>query len=153
YELARRAEFTLVKTMLDKALGKLKPDEQPVLHSDQGWHYRMAAYHHQLRENGLQQSLSRTGNCRDNAVMENVFGHLKAELYYLHRFDNVEHLAIELESYIEYYSPSRLREHLKGLSPVEYRPQALKAAGIYLVQLLGVSSRWCAPYHRMTSGI
>ncbi|WP_163362232.1 DDE-type integrase/transposase/recombinase, partial [Escherichia coli] len=53
YALARRAEFTLVKTMLDKALGKLKPDEQPVLHSDQGWHYRMAAYQHQLREKGI----------------------------------------------------------------------------------------------------
>ncbi|WP_440524876.1 IS3 family transposase [Serratia sarumanii] len=128
YALARRAEFTLVKTMLDKALGKLKPDEQPVLHSDQGWHYRMAAYQHQLREKGIKQSMSRKGNCLDNAVMENFFGHLKAELYYLQRFDNVEHLAKEIENYIDYYNHSRLREKLKGLSPVEYRTQAMKAA-------------------------
>lgn len=128
YELARRAEFRLVKTMVDKALDKLKPGEQPLLHSDQGWHYRMAAYQHQLRENGIKQSMSRKGNCLDNAVMENFFGHLKAELYYLQRFDNVEHLAQEIEHYIDYYNHSRLREKLKGLSPVEYRTQAMKAA-------------------------
>ncbi|CAH3519439.1 hypothetical protein AI2618V1_3792, partial [Serratia marcescens] len=128
YELARRAEFRLVKSMLDKALSTLKPGEQPVLHSDQGWHYRMEAYQHQLREHGIEQSMSRKGNCLDNAVMENFFGHLKAELYYLQRFDNVEHLAKEIEHYIDYYNHDRLREKLKGLSPVEYRTQAMKAA-------------------------
>ncbi|MFI8057261.1 IS3 family transposase, partial [Serratia marcescens] len=92
------------------------------------WHYRMAAYQHQLREKGIKQSMSRKGNCLDNAVMENFFGHLKAELYYLQRFDNVEHLAKEIENYIDYYNHSRLREKLKGLSPVEYRTQAMKAA-------------------------
>lgn len=128
YELARRAAFRLVKTMLDKALNILKPGEKPLLHSDQGWHYRMAAYQHQLREHGIEQSMSRKGNCLDNAVMENFFGHLKAELYYLQRFDNVEHLAKEIEHYIDYYNHDRLREKLKGLSPVEYRTQAMKAA-------------------------
>lgn len=128
YALARRAEFTLVKTMLDKALGTLKEGERPLLHSDQGWHYRMAAYQHRLRENGIEQSMSRKGNCLDNAVMENFFGHLKAELYYLQRFDNVEHLSQEIKSYIDYYNHSRIREKLKGLSPVEYRTQAMQAA-------------------------
>ena len=128
YEVARRAEYRLVKSMLDKALHILKPGEKPLLHSDQGWHYRMAAYQHQLREHGIEQSMSRKGNCLDNAVMENFFGHLKAELYYLQRFDNVEHLAKEIENYIDYYNHNRLREKLKGLSPVEFRTQAMKAA-------------------------
>ena len=70
----------------------------------------MEAYQHQLREHGIEQSMSRKGNCLDNAVMENFFGHLKAELYYLQRFDNVEHLAKEIEHYIDYYNHDRLRE-------------------------------------------
>ncbi|WP_129543134.1 IS3 family transposase [Serratia sp. 1D1416] len=128
YEVARRAEFRLVKKMLDKAVCRIKPGEQLLLHSDQGWHYQMAAYQHALRVNGVKQSMSRKGNCLDNAVMENFFGHLKAELYYLQRFDSVEHLAQEIDAYIDYYNYHRIRQKLKGLSPVEYRTQASKAA-------------------------
>jgi putative transposase len=88
----------------------------------------MAVYQHQLQENGIEQSMSRKGNCLDNAVMENFFGHLKAELYYLQRFESVEHLSQEIETYIDYYNNRRIKQKLKGLSPVEYRTQALMVA-------------------------
>jgi putative transposase len=88
----------------------------------------MAAYQHQLQENGIEQSMSRKGNCLDNAVMENFFGHLKAELYYLQRFESVEQLSEEIETYIDYYNNRRIKQKLKGLSPVEYRTQALMVA-------------------------
>ncbi len=128
YEMSRKPVFSLVKTMLDKALSTLKTEEKPLLHSDQGWHYQMAAYQHQLQENGIEQSMSRKGNCLDNAVMENFFGHLKAELYYLQRFESVEQLSEEIDMYIDYYNNHRIKQKLKGLSPVEYRTQALMVA-------------------------
>lgn len=128
YEMSRKPLFSLVKTMLDKAFSTLKTEERPLLHSDQGWHYQMSVYQHQLREKGIEQSMSRKGNCLDNAVMENFFGHLKAELYYLQRFENVEQLSQEIEKYIDYYNNRRIKQKLKGLSPVEYRTQALMAA-------------------------
>jgi putative transposase len=126
--MSRKPLFSLVKTMLDKALSTLKTNEKPLLHSDQGWHYQMAVYQHQLQENGIEQSMSRKGNCLDNAVMENFFGHLKAELYYLQRFESVEQLSQEIETYIDYYNNHRIKQKLKGLSPVEYRTQALMVA-------------------------
>ncbi|VEA66741.1 Integrase core domain [Serratia plymuthica] len=127
YEVAQKPAFTLVKTMLNKALSTLATGEHPLLHSDQGWQYQMAAYQHELRSHGIEQSMSRKGNCLDNAVMENFFGHLKAELYYLQHFDNVEQLSQEIVSYIDYYNNLRIKQKLKGLSPVEYRTQALRA--------------------------
>lgn len=81
-----------------------------------------------LKTQGILQSMSRSGNCLDNAVMENFFGILKTELLYLQRFDSVEHLAKEIEAYIYYYNNKRIKAKLKGLSPVEYRTQSAKAS-------------------------
>ncbi|MDQ7208728.1 IS3 family transposase [Serratia fonticola] len=57
--------------------------------------------------------------------MENFFGHLKAELYHLQRFKNVEQLSQEIEKYIDYFNNRRIKQKLKDMSPVEYRTQAL----------------------------
>jgi putative transposase len=71
--------------------------------------------------------MSRKGNCYDNAVMENFFGHLKSELFYCNRFDTVEDFATALEAYIHWYNNERISTTLKSLSPVQYRAQALAA--------------------------
>ena len=55
---------------------------KPILHSNQGWQYQMVGYQAILRENGIQQSISRKGNCLDNSTMESFFGRLKTEYYY-----------------------------------------------------------------------
>ncbi|EQB4819442.1 transposase, partial [Citrobacter amalonaticus] len=68
------------------------------------------------------------GNCLDNAVMENFFGTLKSECFYLSQFSNISELRKAIEDYIRYYNNERISLKLKGLSPVEYRAQALKAA-------------------------
>ena len=60
--------------------------------------------------------------------MENFFGLLKSELLYLQEFESMEHFIKELEEYIEYYNHKRIKEKLKGLSPVDYRIQSLKAS-------------------------
>ncbi|MBW7387474.1 DDE-type integrase/transposase/recombinase, partial [Escherichia coli] len=71
---------------------KLNPHEHPVLHSDQGWQYRMRRYQNILKEHGIKQSMSRKGNCLDNAVVECFFGTLKSECFYLDEFSNISEL-------------------------------------------------------------
>ena len=80
-----------------------------------------------LQKKGLRQSMSRKGNCLDNAVMENFFGLLKSELLYLQEFRSMEHFKQELVEYLDYYNNRRIKAKLKGLKPALHRPQALSA--------------------------
>lgn len=127
FETSKRPVFALVGDMLKKALRKLRPGEQPILHSDQGWQYRMPAYQRALREKSVVQSMSRKGNCLDNAAMESFFAVLKTEFFYLNKFNSVDELQAGLKKYIRYYNHDRIKTKLKGLSPVQYRTQPLAA--------------------------
>lgn len=60
--------------------------------------------------------------------MENFFGLLKSELFYLHNFESIDYFKQELEEYIYYYNHTRIKAKLKGMSPVQYRTHALQAA-------------------------
>ncbi len=127
YQTSRRPELSLVQRMLHQAFVRLKKSDRPLLHSDQGWHYQHPAYRALLAGQALTQSMSRKGNCLDNAAMESFFGTLKAEYFHLNRFDSVEQLQQGLKCYIHYYNHERIKMKLKGLSPVQYRAQALSA--------------------------
>ena len=113
----------MVTTMLDKAFAKIPAGTSLILHSDQGWQYQRM-----LREKGIRQSMSRKGNCLDNAVIENSFGLLKSELLYLQEFQSMEHFKQELIEYLDYYNNHRIKAKLKGLPPAIHRQQALSAA-------------------------
>lgn len=125
FQMARRPSFDLVDSMLKKAFSKLHPMERPLLHSDQGWQYQMPAYRRQLQQRELTQSMSRKGNCHDNAAMESFFGTLKSEMFYLESFTNLDQLETSISEYIYYYNHIRIKQKLKGLSPVQYRTQPL----------------------------
>jgi len=127
FETSKRPVFDLVSSMLKKALSRLEPHDKPMLHSDQGWQYRMPAYQRQLQDRQLVQSMSRKGNCLDNAAMESFFAVLKSEFFHLKKFGSVEELRDGLADYIHYYNHDRIKLKLKGLSPVQYRTQALAA--------------------------
>ena len=120
FETSTRPLFTMVETMLKKAFVRSR---QPglILHSDQGWQYRMPSYRHLLEGQEITQSMSRRGNCLDNAPIESFFGTLKSELYYIETFKSVEHLQVEIAKYIHYYNNERIKLRLNGLSPVAYR--------------------------------
>lgn len=124
YSISDHPNLTMVTTMLNKALKTITKDTGLVLHSDQGWHYQHAAYQKILKNKGVIQSMSRKGNCLDNAVMENFFGLLKSELLYLQKFTSIENFENELKNYIHYYNNFRIKEKLKGLSPVMFRIQS-----------------------------
>lgn len=128
YSLSERPVMEMVNTMLHDAFSVLGPKDALLLHTDQGWQYRMAGYQAKLKAQGITQSMSRKGNCLDNAVMENFFGTLKSECFYLNRFSDLNELRKAIEDYIHYYNNERISLKLKGLSPVEYRTQALIVA-------------------------
>ena len=77
---------------------------------------------------GNRQSMSRKGNCLDNAVIESFFEILKSELLYLQDFESMSHFKQELVDYLDYYNNRRRKAKLKGLPPALHRRQALEAA-------------------------
>ena len=125
YSISEHPNLYLVTSMLEKAFKTIRHTKDMLIHSDQGWHYQMKPYQRMLLEKRIIQSMSRKGNCLDNAVMENFFGHLKSELLYIQKFTSMEHFVTELHSYIFWYNHERIKLKLNGLSPVNYR---LKAA-------------------------
>ena len=128
YTISERPALSMVISMLDKAFEKIPNGTNLILHSDQGWQYQHKHYRQMLENKGIRQSMSRKGNCLDNAVMENFFGLLKSELLYLQEFQSVEHFKQELIEYLDYYNNRRIKAKLNGLPPALHRQQALLAA-------------------------
>ncbi|ENG3800753.1 IS3 family transposase [Proteus mirabilis] len=100
YKVAKNTRLTLVMEMVKRGLSRLTKNQKPLLHSDQGWQYRNPSYQKQLVDNGIKQSMSRKGNCLDNAVAENFFGLLKSEMYHGHRFQDADELIDKIDEYI-----------------------------------------------------
>ena len=128
YTISDRPVLSMVMDMARQALTVLPRGAAPILHSDQGWQYQHKHYQKLLKDHGIIQSMSRKGNCLDNAVMENFFGLLKSELLYLKEFDSLEQFKQELIEYLDYYNNRRIKAKLKGLPPALHRKQALDAA-------------------------
>lgn len=129
YSLSKRPTYDLVSKMLALALNKTKSSRHKklMLHSDQGWHYQMKPFRKTLKKHKIQQSMSRKGNCLDNALMEGFFATLKCETIYIEKPKTIEALEKQIREYIHYYNYERIQLKLKGLSPVEYRIQSLRS--------------------------
>ena len=128
YKVSEHPILKQVTDMVEAAVKQIKETDGLILHSDQGWQYRHKAYQKLLKDNGIIQSMSRKGNCLDNAVIENFFGLLKSELFYFEKFKSIEDFREKLDEYIDYYNNRRIKAKLKGLSPVEYRTKSLRSA-------------------------
>ncbi|MDR4414530.1 hypothetical protein COJ67_02960 [Bacillus thuringiensis] len=83
YTIDSRPTYSLVSKMLEKSFQQLTEEDEFLIHSDQGWHYQMKKYRHALKERKITQSMSRKGNCYDNAVIESFFDTMKSEFLYL----------------------------------------------------------------------
>lgn len=121
YQLAQRPNMEQVVKMLKKSFKTIKTDTNLILHSDQGWQYQMKQYQRLLKDKGIIQSMSRKGNCLDNAIIENFFGILKSELFYLRKYTSIKELETDIKEYIRYYNNDRIKLNLKGMSPIKYR--------------------------------
>ena len=121
YSISFSPDLKMVVSMLNNALNRVKDTDGLIIHSDQGWHYQHLKYQQILKNHGVIQSMSRKGNCLDNAIMENFFGLMKNELLYLQKWDSIDQFKKALRTYIRYYNNDRIKLRLKGKSPVQYR--------------------------------
>jgi len=128
HEMSQNLTVDFVKKTIDEAL-KATPKEalsELIIHSDQGFHYTHPEYQKGLAENGIIQSMSRKGNCLDNAPIESFFGHLKDELDYKNCKDYNE-LVEKVEEYMYYYNNKRYQWSKSKMTPIEYRSHLLSA--------------------------
>lgn len=125
HSISTRADFAQTREMLAGLFERLPRGATPVLHSDQGWQYRMREFGQMLQERGIAQSMSRKGNCFDNAAMESFFGRLKVEMFHGEEFKTVAEFVRGLESYIRYWNNGRLSLTLDGTSPSRYKARQL----------------------------
>ncbi|MCM3130135.1 MULTISPECIES: IS3 family transposase [unclassified Paenibacillus] len=123
YELSQRNDNELVLQTFAKAFSKQKNVTELIVHSDQGFQYTSHAYHDMLPKVGAQISMSRRGNCLDNASMESFFSHLKTEGLYPYDIRNLLEAQSRIEKYIRFYNRRRPQRKLNKLTPIEYRRQ------------------------------
>ncbi|MFT4415170.1 IS3 family transposase, partial [Fredinandcohnia humi] len=118
----------IVYRTLNKLRDTLNENIHPeaILHSDQGFHYTHPEYQKRVRELGLLQSMSRRGNCLDNAPMESFFGHFKDEVDYKEARSLVE-LKYMNDDYMDHYNNLRKQWTLKKMTPASYRSHLIAA--------------------------
>ena len=121
YSITESPNMEMITDMLHQLYKVTDIPAGAILHSDQGWHYQHAIYQKSLRRNHIVQSMSRKGNCLDNAMMENFFGVMKSELLYQGNYTSADEFKKDLVEYIDYYNNDRIKLRLGGMSPVKYR--------------------------------
>lgn len=128
YQISKHPSAENIMKALNEAISVTNDCKyRRTFHSDQGWAYQMPAYVRKLKENRIFQSMSRKGNCHDNAVMENFFGIMKQEMYYGKVYYSFNELKQAIKKYIKYYNEKRIKQKLGWLSPVNYRLNMLAA--------------------------
>jgi len=121
YEVSNRIDLEVAHKAVDKALSKLGDNKEGlIVHSDQGFHYTHLSYRKKLDDEGVVQSMSRKGNCLDNAPIESFFGLIKDHLE-LRDCKNIEDVRKEVTRKINYYNCIRPQVGLKKMPPSEYR--------------------------------
>ncbi len=128
WSVSERPDLAQQEEMLAMLMAAKPEGARPILHSDMGWQYQHAAYVGALAENGFVQSMSRKGNCIDNGATEQVFGHVKDEFFRGRDWGDFESFKSDLDAYIVHWNTRRRQVKLKGLTPVEFRDQALRKA-------------------------
>lgn len=120
HRISKRNDLRLVMETV-KAAVKKRDAKGILLHSDQGFQYTSRQYHKLLQRYNIIPSMSRKGNCLDNACIESFFGHLKSECLYLRSLHTDEEVRQAVNEYIHFYNHQRFQIRLNHLSPVDYR--------------------------------
>lgn len=127
WDVSRHPDMAQQRRLLAMLEEKLPEDANPIPHSDMGWQYRHRWWRDRLAGLNIRQSMSRKGNCIDNAATEQVFGHLKDEFYAGREFASYEQFKNELDAYIIHWNTKRRQIRLEGHTPEEFRNMSLKA--------------------------
>ena len=128
YSISQRPSAESIMEALNRAIDVTSDCKfRRTFHSDRGWAYQMNDYQNALKSHQIYQSMSRKGNCYDNAPMENFFGIMKQEMYYGYVYSSFDDLKNAIVSYISYYNLKRSKASLGYRSPIEYREAMLAA--------------------------
>lgn len=121
WQIDQRQSSSLVTTAVSNALSQRGKNPGIIFHSDRGSQYASKEVRDLLAAHGIIQSMSRKGNCYDNAVMESFFHTLKTELIYFENFQTREEAKMKIFDYIEiYYNRQRIHSSIDYFTPVEY---------------------------------
>ncbi|WP_408011641.1 IS3 family transposase [Pseudalkalibacillus sp. A8] len=120
YKISERNNLRLVLDTIKKAIRK-RNVQGTILHSDQGYQYTSKKYNQLLDKHKMNVSMSRKGNCYDNACIESFFSHLKTECFYRYEFLEKEQVIKAIRRYMRYYNNKRFQKRLSNLSPIEFR--------------------------------
>ena len=121
WAMSQLLDASLVITALRMALNQRRHSQNLIVHSDRGAQFASAAYRQLLAQHGLTASMSRKGNCYDNAFIESFFSSLKYELIYHHRFSNFAQARTAIFDYIEtFYNRIRLHSSLAYHTPINF---------------------------------
>ena len=129
YHVSDSIKLDIATTTIDKLIAQHKDNlhEDAFIHSDQGVHYTSPKFQKLLKENNLGQSMSRRGNCWDNAPQESFFGHMKDEVDFK-CYHTLKEVIRAIDDYIEYYNNYRYQWNLKKMTPKQYRNHLLLAS-------------------------
>ena len=126
WDVSRSPDLGQQKCLPAMLAERLPAGAEPILQSDMGeWQYQHQWWRKELERLGIRQSMSRKGNCLDNAAAEQVFGHLKDEFYRGRVFDSYEQFKRELDAYIIHWNTRRRQIRLEGRTPEEFRSMSL----------------------------
>lgn len=122
YNVSKSLKIDIVTNTIDKLIQSNKNilRKDSFIHSDQGAHYTSPIFQNKVKKNNLGQSMSRRGNCWDNAPQESFFGHLKDETN-INKCETFEDLVKEIDDYMDYYNNYRGQWNIKKMTPVQYR--------------------------------
>ena len=121
YIMSYRNDNQLVINTIMEATEKTENIQGVILHSDQGSQYTTEYYSNLLLSKSIVQSMSRRGNCLDNAPVECFFSHLKSELIYTTKFGSEEEMRRGIDEYIRFYNQERIQQKLNNLSPISFK--------------------------------
>ncbi|MFJ5563057.1 IS3 family transposase [Lysinibacillus xylanilyticus] len=127
YEVSSSLSIDIALNTLQQLKKHRHLTEDAFIHSDQGFHYTNPQFQKIVKKMGLGQSMSRRGNCWDNAPQESFFGHFKDETN-IKKCETLKEVKREIKSYMMYYNHYRGQWHLKKLPPAKYRQQLQQVA-------------------------
>lgn len=126
YVISTRNDNSLVFKTFDKAISS-NPNAKPLFHSDRGFQYTNKMFQRKLKEQEMEQSMSRVGHCIDNGPTEGFWGIIKTEMYQMYNITDEESLRFAIRDYMRFYSEERPQDRYHCKTPLEVRKEALSS--------------------------